>query len=427
MTQKLRAYQQRGLDSIRAELSAGRKGVLAVAPTGAGKGTMISHLAAETALAGLRALVVAHRREIVLDILERTRELYAWTAAVLPGERPDKNARIQVASTASVLAGDIPKADILIVDEAHHYVADEWGELLRQTGNVPRVGFTATPQRADGRPMGDVFESLVDVVSYSRLLKSGLIVPCDVLRPNSYLGMDIAQDPVDAYLKHAAGSVCFIFSRDVASAQRSVSRLRAQGVPAAVIHANTSTSNRDRHLADLRAGTLRVIANAYTMTEGVDAPNVSTVVLERHCTHWGTYVQTTGRCLRSYPGKSRALLIDLHGVSHLPTHGMPTQDREYSLTGACGLKTAEREPAEREYTEPRDPVVLGVDLVPVVSQHASLPPPEDVVAKPTSRSNDTPAAFWARLMADVKRRVITMENAMAAYDAQFGKRVRSRR
>lgn len=427
-TTRLRDYQEKGLAQVAALQSSGTRRVLAVAPTGAGKGWMIAHQAAAAAKAGRKVLVLAHRREIVLDLRKRVADLYHRVGAVLPGETIDVGARVQIASTHTLLASEaLPDADELIVDESHHYLADEYRVLLARVGDVPLTGYTATPQRADGRAMGDAFDEIVRVVTYRELLQRGQIVPCDVLRPSVHTGMDLAQDPVDAYMAHAAKRQgAFMFMRDVDTANRSVYGLRSRGVAAAVIHHETSDANRKRHLDDLRSGDLRVIVNAYTMTEGVDAPNVDTVILARNCEHAGAYVQMTGRALRAYHGKSRALLVDLHGVSHL--HGMPTDDRPVSLEGR-GISGPRDAPTTHAHA--RDPLVLEIEMESVTAPDAMQPTPIDVKRLDIIRPDDMEPvppkmAYWSTLKSAVRRGEISIGEARAAYLAQHGRSARTR-
>lgn len=129
----LRDYQQRGLRKISDALASGATRVLAVAPTGAGKGTMAANLLARTVKSGKRALFLVHRREIVLDVARRVQaELGRDVGVILPGKRRSPDARVQVASVQSLLRAGVqlPKADLIVPDEAHHYAADEWRGVL---------------------------------------------------------------------------------------------------------------------------------------------------------------------------------------------------------------------------------------------------------------------------------------------------------
>lgn len=401
----LRDYQTNGITQTQAHWRSGKLRVLCVAPTGSGKGTMAAHLLVEEARAGRRALCIAHRREIVSDIATRCRGSFARVGVALPGVKRDPEAPIQVASTQTLLGSAVRPYDLVVVDEAHHYAADEWREIFGRLGSARVVGLTATPQRADGKPMGDVFEELVDVVSYSRLLADGLIVGCDVLRPERPTGIDLAQDPVDAYLRYAPNTCAFIFARRVDAAVEFSQRLNANGVSAEVIHNGTGAAPRKRALEGLHDGRVTVIVNAYTMTEGVDVPRVSTVVLARNCEHESTYLQMVGRALRAHPGKARALLIDLHGVSH--AHGAPTDDRAYSLRGR-GIGAGE--PREVPPYDERTPTVLGLDLVTAGGGNVAAP------------ASDARKEAWDALAVEVEAGRMTVVAAVDAFSARFSER-----
>ncbi len=84
-------------------------------------------------------------------------------------------------------------------------------------------------------------------------------------------------------------------------------------------------------LQRMRDGDLDCICNVQTMTEGVDVPRAAVCMLASACRHCGGYLQRAGRVLRPHETKTAAILIDLVGASIL--HGLPTEDRSYSLDG----------------------------------------------------------------------------------------------
>lgn len=365
---QLRDYQQRGIDEIRARLGQGAHRVLAVAPTGAGKGTMAAHMLAEAAKTGLRVLFVVHRREIVRDIAARVRSAGVRVGEIHPRAERDPRALVQVASVQTLLRADEkPATDLLVVDEAHHYAADEWLGALAEYGNTPTVGFTATPQRCDGRALGDIFDSLVVVVSYSELLEAGHIVPCQVLRPPRRLGGDLAQDPVVAYLHSAMNSPAFVFARCIADAKVLCKRFRSVGVPTGIVTSATNDVERRDTMEQIADGRLTVVVTVLALTEGVDVSRVQTVVLARSCQHASTFVQIAGRALRPHKGKGAALLLDLTGASH--DHGLPTDDRRHSLRGD-GMGSGRDSNPGADRGEQRMGEVLGLELNAV---HADLP------------------------------------------------------
>lgn len=387
-------YQAEGIARIDAELARGARRVLAVSPTGSGKGTMAAWLIARAVERGQRALFLVHRREIVRDVAARLRSGFGLrVGTVLPGERRDPGALVQVASVQSLIGRELPPADFVVPDEAHHYAADEWTKVLEHYATATMVGFTATPRRGDGRALGDAFDRLVIVATYSQLIASGHIVPCSVFRPRTHLGIDIAQGPVDGYVKYANGRAAFVFVDSVEEAIEVCAEFNKRGITAKAIHHRTKRGERKHALAGLRDGSVRVAVNVYTMTEGVDVQNVSAIVLARSCRDVSTYIQIVGRALRRFDGKFEAVLVDLNGASHL--HGLPTDDREYFLEGSgigCG---SGRLDAEKRSRVTREPAVLGLELEHVGAPIRSLAERLEAFARDKGLSKE-----WALHTAD---------------------------
>lgn len=117
-------------------------------------------------------------------------------------------------------------------------------------------------------------------------------------------------------------------------------RFRDVGVVAGTIEANTPIREREDLLDRFKRGSLRVLTNVNTLTEGVDVPEARTVILARAFGHVGGFLQAAGRALRPADGKADAILIDLPGSTI--RHGLPTDDRAYSLEGRAISGGAER-------------------------------------------------------------------------------------
>jgi superfamily II DNA or RNA helicase len=285
-----------------------------------------------------RVLWLAHRRDLVVQTWDRLTDVFGrrMVGAILAGEHEDPRARIQVGTIQSYLSrerrSDPPTH--VVLDEAHHYMADEWREVLAELPDAKVLGLTATPERADGRPLGDIFQELVVAATYSELIAAGHIVRAVVLRPEKRLGSDIAQDPVDAwrtYVPRKDRGPTFCFCARVELAEQAATKFREAGITAEVIHEGTPPRVRDQTLARFRDGATKVIANVNTMTEGIDVPESSVAILARQYVHVGGMLQAAGRVLRAARGKTHATVLDLSGSTH--RHGMPDADRDYGLTG----------------------------------------------------------------------------------------------
>jgi DNA repair protein RadD len=321
---QLRPYQERTIVGVHQSLQSGKRAPCVVSPTGSGKTVMA--LALAEAAGG--CLFVVHTKELLLQTAAKFRE-HGWTVSIIaPGYYPVRGAQIHVATVQTLIKrSHPPTVPLVIIDECHHFVPDlSWFKFIEHYGNTPRVGFTATPQRSDGKPLGDTFDDMIVSAQYSELIELGYLVPCRVMRPPETLGRDLAMDPVEALAKYGSGQ-SFVFTSSVKSAREYAGRIAR----AACIDAKTPAEERRRWVKAFKAGELDVLTNKNVLTEGVDVPEAVTCVLAGSCLHVSTFLQRCGRVLRSAAGKKEALIIDLVGATHL--HGFPTMDRVYTLDG----------------------------------------------------------------------------------------------
>ena len=331
----LRSYQLEAIDAVRAEVGQGRRRVCLVLPTGAGKTRTAAEVVRRTIAAGKRVLWFAHRGELV-DQAAATLAAQGIVVGAISASAttpPNPYAPAQVATVQTLLArNERPEAALLVADEAHHYVADQFAKVARDYPRAIVLGLTATPERSDGRGLDELFDGLVVGASIRSLTELGHLVPCVILRPPARLKPgELAQHPVDAFLAHAGERPTIVFARGVELANEYAEAFVAQGVSACAIHSETPWTERLRATNAFRQGAIRVLVNVYCLTEGFDVPETSCAIIARGCDAAGTYLQMVGRILRPAPGKTDALLIDLRGVSH--DHGAPEDDRVFSLAG----------------------------------------------------------------------------------------------
>lgn len=281
---------------------------------------------------------LTHTQDLVRQSASRLGKR-GFRVGVIMGDEPvDPFADVQVVSVQTLVARGADaalRARLVIIDECHHWAADEFRAAADALEARHVLGLTATPERGDGRPLGDVFEELVVACHYSELVGTGVLVPVRILRPATELEAALAQDPVEAYREKGEGRSGFVFCRTIEEARALAARFTAAGVPSECVDANTAASDRKAAIERLKAGETRLLTNVYALTEGVDVPHASICILARGVGHVSTYLQICGRGLRQYPGKEDFLLLDLPGVSH--RFGAPIEDRDYALTGE-GIK-----------------------------------------------------------------------------------------
>ena len=322
-----RPYQQKAHDAVREAVRAKKRRILLVSPTGSGKTFMLSRIIQGAEAKGKRCAFFAHRRELLHQTVKTLRDF--GIEAGLGTERPD--ALTQVLSTqAAMMRGEVPPADIVFLDEAHHYASDEWSQLPLAYPEALIVGATATPERGDGRPL-TLFEHLIPVCQPSDLVPE-FLVPCEVIRPGRLLKPnEVAQDPVDAYRQHTNGRLAVVFVPSVELAKEMAAKFTSQGIPAEAVWGQMKKDDRDAALTRLATRRTLVVVNVFVLTEGWDCPPVDVVIIARRLATQGAFMQAAGRGLRTHPGKRRMTLLDLPGITWM--HGHPLEDRVFSLEG----------------------------------------------------------------------------------------------
>lgn len=315
----------------------GGKRTLIVAPTGAGK-TCIGAMLARRDPG--RVGWLTHTKDLIEQTSDKLRSYGLDVGIVAAGRDPRPFARVQVASIQTLVERETELAvDMLVLDECHHFLAIEWRAAMERCQARRLLGLTATPERGDGRALGDIFDELIVAAHYSELIHAGYLVPLRVLRPARELERGLARKVIQAYQENGEARPGFAFVRSIKEANERAEEACAAGIPSAVVEAGTSVEERRTRLGGLRVGDLRLLWNVHALTEGVDVPSASLCAIARNMGHVSVMLQAAGRVLRAHPGKTDALMLDLPGITH--RHGLPTEDREYSLHGQ-GIRRTEK-------------------------------------------------------------------------------------
>jgi hypothetical protein len=249
---------------------------------------------------------------------------------------------------------NMPKVDLIVVDEAHHTIADTYQRIIKAAKKanegVQIVGFTATPNRGDKKGLRDVFTNCSHQIEISTLIREGFLVPPktyvidvgvqDELRQvrKTISDFDMAevesimnrrainQRVVEEWDAKAGDRQTIVFCSTVQHAEDLCQEFVDYGINAKTVTGETPKDKREQILSDLTSGIVQVVVNVAVLTEGFDAPPVSCVILTRPCSYKATMVQMIGRGLRTvdqeeFPGvvKSDCIVMDF-GTSVL-THG----------------------------------------------------------------------------------------------------------
>lgn len=332
--------QQAALAALAATRRAGNKAGLVVLATGLGK-TWLSAFDSVSCEAR-RVLFVAHREEILNQALSTFRRirpeatLGLYTGQEKSGHADVLFASIQTLGRAQHLKRFAPDAfDYIVVDEFHHASAPTYRTLINHFNPAFLLGLTATPERTDG---GDLLalcgENLVFTCNLVDGIRAKLLcpfryfgVPDDVdyrnipwrsnrfdeeALTNAVATEKRAQNALEQY-QEKAGARTLAFCCSKRHADFMASFFRANDVDAVAVHSGPDSAPRALSLERLQAGELPVIFAVDMFNEGVDLPNVDTVMMLRPTESRILWLQQFGRGLRTANGKTDLTVIDYIG------------------------------------------------------------------------------------------------------------------
>lgn len=321
----LRYYQRAAYDAVRESLKENRS-ALAVMATGLGKTQLFCALAAHWPG---NVLVLAHRQELVGQARQRMEQMTGEFVEVEQADFRSYQGRIVVGSVDTVkqkkrlerLGKD--RFSLIIADEAHHYVAKTYRRPLDFFADAKILGVTATPDRADEKALGAIFEDVPVVYDIQEGIEMGYLVPITGRRVHldeidltkvRRSGKDLNQSELDEAMVKAVEGICqktielepdrqgLCFFPGVRSAEYATERFNLLRPDSAVcITAKTHELDRKRWVRDFKEGRIQYLCNVQVATEGFDAPDASMVVQARPTKSRALYAQMVGRGTRVLP------------------------------------------------------------------------------------------------------------------------------
>ena len=378
---KLRPYQNRAIQKLRDRVREGKRRILLVSPTASGKMTIIASIIRTSSVP---VLFVCHRMELVEQCIEQLARLGIANVGVMRGDddRTDPGAATQISSIQTLSRRKKPPAGLVIIDEAHRSASDSMIDNIfeaEEYRNSIILGFTATPTRYDGRPLGNLFESMEVVTTYAELIKEGFIIApdCygapagspnlsgikivggdydegalgDLMRDKSLVGNLLGHwlQLADKYPKPdgTIGLVegprrrTLIFATTIQHSRDICEVFEKAGVRIAHLDGKTPEDERRRIIKALGDGTLEAVSNCNVLLEGTDIPSAKCVVHARPTQSLVLWRQSVGRILRPWhPGcplgcvahpSVAPLLLDHAGNINNPFLGFPHDDLHWDL------------------------------------------------------------------------------------------------
>lgn len=330
--------QREALDALEATRQAGYRAGLVVMATGLGKTWLAAFDTARPQFR--RVLFVAHREEILRqsrDVFRRVRPDGDFGLYFGDEKRPE--ARVVFASVQTLagrLAAFPPDAfDYVVIDEFHHAAAASYRRVIDHFQPQFLLGLTATPERMDG----------ADLLA---LCRENLVYDCGLvegirrgeLSPFHYWGVTDTVDfkPIPwrngrfdpealtravetqeraqaAYEEWASrrGERTLAFCVSVTHADFMAEFFTERGVACVAVHSGPTSAPRRHSLDQLGEGVLEVLFAVDLFNEGLDVPEVDTVLMLRPTESPVVFLQQLGRGLRRSEGKDALTVVDFIG------------------------------------------------------------------------------------------------------------------
>jgi superfamily II DNA or RNA helicase len=334
----------------------GYKSPLLVAPCGFGKTVVFAHVAARARAKGNKTIICVHRQELLRQTCATLARLDVPFGVIAAGLPTNIKEPVQVASihTLARRLEHYEAPDIIVIDEAHHAVANTWKAVVEAYSTSRILGVTATPWRANGEGLKKVFDAMIigamatDLINRGRLAKPIYYAPPQIAqfddvrtRMGDYQQSEIDKrmdkphitgDAINHYNRICPNARAVVFCTSCRHADHVAADFTAAGIPAASIDGALSDTDRKQRIDDLASGKIRILTSCELISEGFDLPSVETAIMLRPTQSLAVWIQQAGRALRTAPNKVNAHIID--HVGNVFRHGAIEHITDWSLDGA---------------------------------------------------------------------------------------------
>ena len=332
---QLRPYQVEAKNAILNEWRSLDKTLL-VLTTGLGKTIVFTSVIADRVRDGSKALILAHREELLNQAAEKLLKNTGLLAEFEQGNNSSigTDSSVVIASIQTMMQDNRlnqfrpDEFSTIVIDEAHHALSASYQKVLQYFNHAKVLGVTATPDRADKKTLAQYFESVAYEYTMREAIRNGylcpikaLMCPVDIDLTNvkeshgDYQAGDVGRT-LELYLEQIADTMAekcqdrktVVFLPLVEMSKHFANLLNARGLRA--VEVNGESTDRSEVISDFESGKYNVICNSILLSEGWDCPAVDCIVVLRPTKSRALYAQMIGRGLRLYEGKTHLLLLD---------------------------------------------------------------------------------------------------------------------
>ena len=258
------------------------------------------------------------------------------------------------------------KPGLIVIDEAHHALAETYAEVMNAYPKAKKLGLTATPYRLNGKGFTDLFDTLLCSWSMEKFIAEGRLSLYDYysIKPDS-----VAQLLIDSLQKRGAdgdyqqkelnevmdvkpslerlcltikefvpGKKGIVYAISIQHAEHIAEFYRENGIRAVAISSQTPLAERQELIERFKSSSLssslnsisddiEVLVSVDLFSEGFDCPDVEFIQLARPTLSLAKYMQMVGRGLRVAEGKEYCVILDNVGL--YKRFGLPSVDRDW--------------------------------------------------------------------------------------------------
>jgi superfamily II DNA or RNA helicase len=349
------SYQREILEKLRAEREIhGKYNNLIVAATGTGK-TVISafdykNFRRENSNRN-RLLFIAHREEILKQSISTFRGILKdhnfgdlWVGSHEPEQIEHLFISIQTFNSKEFYKYTSPDYyDYIIVDEFHHSAAPSYQKLIEYYKPKILLGLTATPERMDGKDITEYFDGRI-----AAEIRLGEAIDRKLLSPFQYFGVtdvadlsslkwtrggyekselenlythntrrsEIIVDSLNRYITDINEVIGLGFCVSIEHAKYMAEYFNQKGITSIALHGGSSEEERANAQKELIRKEIRFIFVVDLYNEGVDIPEINTILFMRPTESLTVFLQQLGRGLRLSFGKECLTVLDFIGQAH---------------------------------------------------------------------------------------------------------------
>ena len=361
----LRDYQIEICERVR-EAFKKHRSVMMQMPTGTGKTVVLAEMVKRLRMKDerLRILIVAHRIELIEQMGEHLKRYDIDYGFIAKGKKAKEMKSVMVASIQTISSQlnaltSTLYPSFIIIDEAHHAVAQTYRQLWDTWPEARFLGLTATPYRLSGEGFTDLFDVLVDSWTVKRFIAEGWLSAFDYysIRPESdeqklidnlkkrgadgdfqmkelHETLDVApciERLFESFERFVCDMKGIVYAIDIAHAEHIAEYYREQGVVAYAISSKTPKDERKAIVERFKSSTggIQVLVSVDLFSEGFDCPDVEFIQMARPTLSLAKYLQMVGRGLRAHEGKECCTIIDNVGLYR--RFGLPSGERNWGV------------------------------------------------------------------------------------------------